>query len=116
MFFKNEMLRGAGENVEMTEEQVKEYLECKKSIFHFAKYFTIIGPAGEEKMKLRDYQEKIVPRFLYELKTEFSDIYNRFINEYPEYEKIEPNFIGRHAYIYSLRDGVWKTLWTYVGQ
>lgn len=55
---------------------------------------------------IKDYQEKIVPRFLHELKTEFSDIYNRFINEYPEYEKIEPNFIGRRAYIYSLRDGV----------
>lgn len=60
MFFKNEMLRGAGETVPMTEEQIKEYLECKRNIFHFAKYFTIIGPAGEEKMKLRDYQEKIV--------------------------------------------------------
>lgn len=60
MFFNNEKLRGAGETVEMTEEEIKEYLKCKQSIFHFAKYFTIIGPAGEEKMKLRDYQEKIV--------------------------------------------------------
>ena len=54
---------------------------------------------------IRDYQEKIIPRFLYELKIGFFDIYNRFINEYPEYKKIEPNFIGRRAYIYSLRDG-----------
>lgn len=60
MFFKNEMLRGAGETVQMTEEEIKEYIKCKKSIFHFAKYFTIIGPAGEEKMHLRPYQEKIV--------------------------------------------------------
>ena len=60
MFFKNEMLRGAGETVPMTEEDIKEYIKCKKSIFHFAKYFTIIGPAGEEKMHLRPYQEKIV--------------------------------------------------------
>jgi phage terminase large subunit-like protein len=60
MFFKNEMLRGAGETVPMTEEEIKEYIRCKKSIFHFAKYFTIIGPAGEEKMHLRPYQEKIV--------------------------------------------------------
>lgn len=60
MFFNNEKLRGAGETVEMTEEEIKEYIKCKNSIFHFAKYFTIIGPAGEEKMKLRDYQEKIV--------------------------------------------------------
>lgn len=60
MFFNNEKLRGAGETVQMTEEEIKEYIKCKNSIFHFAKYFTIIGPAGEEKMKLRDYQEKIV--------------------------------------------------------
>lgn len=60
MFFNNEKLRGAGETVPMTEEEIKEYIKCKNSIFHFAKYFTIIGPAGEEKMKLRDYQEKIV--------------------------------------------------------
>ena len=60
MFFNNEKLRGAGETVPMTEEEIKEYIKCRNSIFHFAKYFTIIGPAGEEKMKLRDYQEKIV--------------------------------------------------------
>lgn len=54
---------------------------------------------------IEDYQKKIIPRFLYELKAEFSDIYNIFVNEYPEYKKIEPNFIGRQAYIYSLRDG-----------
>jgi hypothetical protein len=60
MFFNNEKLRGAGETVQMTEEEIKEYIKCRNSIFHFAKYFTIIGPAGEEKMKLRDYQEKIV--------------------------------------------------------
>ena len=60
MFFNNEKLRGAGETVPMSEEEIKEYIKCKQSIFYFAKYFTIIGPAGEEKMKLRDYQEKIV--------------------------------------------------------
>ena len=60
MFFNNEKLRGAGETVPMSEEEIKEYLKCKQNIFHFSKYFTIIGPAGEEKMKLRDYQEKIV--------------------------------------------------------
>lgn len=60
MFMKNENLRGAGEAVEMTEEDIKEYVKCKKSVFYFAKYFTIIGPDGEEKMKLRNYQEKIV--------------------------------------------------------
>lgn len=55
---------------------------------------------------IRDYQEKIVPRFLYELKTEFTDIYNSFITQYPEYREKQLNFVGRKAYIYSLRDGV----------
>lgn len=60
MFLRNELLRGSGEIVEMTEEDIKEYIKCKKSVFHFARYFTIIGPAGEEKMHLRPYQEKIL--------------------------------------------------------
>lgn len=54
---------------------------------------------------IKDYQEKAVPRFLYELKTEFSDIYNRFINEYPEYKDKEMNFVGRYAYINTLKNG-----------
>lgn len=55
---------------------------------------------------IKDYQEKIVPRFLYELKTKFTDIYNRFIRQYPEYKEKQLNFIGRKAFIYSLRDGI----------
>lgn len=60
MFFKNEKLRGAGEQVAMTPEEKIEYKKCKNDVFYFAKYFTIIGPEGEEKMKLRPYQEKIM--------------------------------------------------------
>ena len=60
MFFKNDQLRGAGEVIPMTPEQIEEYLKCKADVFYFAKYFTIIGPRGEEKMKLRPYQEKIM--------------------------------------------------------
>lgn len=49
------------------------------------------------------YYKEIIPRFLYELKTDYKNIYDRFINEYPEYDK-EPDFVGRKAYIYSLKD------------
>lgn len=59
-----------------------------------------------ENSVIKSYVEKDVPRFLYELKTQFNDIYTRFITEYPEYENREMNFIGRTAYIYSLRDGL----------
>lgn len=60
MFFKNDQLRGAGEVIPMTPEQMQEYIKCQQDVFYFAKYFTIIGPAGEEKMTLRPYQEKIM--------------------------------------------------------
>lgn len=53
---------------------------------------------------IKRYYEEIVPRFLYELKTDFKDIYTRFINEYPEYDK-EPDFVGRKAYIGTLNNG-----------
>ena len=35
----------------MTEDEMREYLKCQQDVFYFAKYFTIIGPSGEEKMK-----------------------------------------------------------------
>ena len=54
---------------------------------------------------IKDYTEKDVPRFLYELKTEFKEVYERFVKEYTEYKNKEMNFVGRKAYIYSLRDG-----------
>jgi hypothetical protein len=58
-----------------------------------------------ENSEIKSYQEKIVPRFLYELKTEFKEIYDKFIKEYPEYENRKINFIGREAYINTLKNG-----------
>lgn len=63
MFFNNEMLRGYKEVVPMTEYEQEEYAKCAADIFYFAKYFAIIGPEGEEFIKLRPYQEKIVQTF-----------------------------------------------------
>jgi len=57
-------------------------------------------------LKIKKYQEKIVPTFLYELKNKFNNIYERFVEEYPECLKIEMNFKGKEAYIYSLREGI----------
>lgn len=54
--------------------------------------------------EIKSYQEKIVPRFLYELKTEFKEIYDSFIKEYPEYENKKINFVGRKAYINTLKN------------
>lgn len=60
MFKRSENLRGAGERITMTPEQLQEYLKCKQSIFHFANYFTIIAEDGEHPIKLREYQERLV--------------------------------------------------------
>lgn len=58
-----------------------------------------------DKKEIKEYQEKIVPRFLYEIKTEFKEIYDSFIKEYPEYKKKQINFVGRKAYINTLKNG-----------
>lgn len=58
-----------------------------------------------ESAEIKSYQGKIVPRFLYELKTEFKEIYDNFIKQYPEYENKRINFVGREAYINTLKNG-----------
>lgn len=58
-----------------------------------------------DRKEIEAYQEKIVPRFLYELKTEFKELYDSFIKEYPEYENKKINFVGRKAYINTLKNG-----------
>ena len=51
---------------------------------------------------IKDYKEKIVPNILQDLKKVASDIYTRFVDEYPEYIFV-PNYIGQTAYISSLK-------------
>ena len=58
-----------------------------------------------DNVEIKSYQEKIVPRFLYELKTEFVERYEMFVKQYPEYKKKEINFVGRYAYIKTLENG-----------
>ena len=58
-----------------------------------------------DRQEIKSYQEKIVPRFLYELKTEFKERYDNFIKEYTEYENKKINFVGRKAYINTLKNG-----------
>lgn len=58
-----------------------------------------------DRKEIEAYQERIVPRFLYELKTEFKEVYDNFIEQYPEYENKKINFVGREAYISTLKNG-----------
>ena len=54
---------------------------------------------------IRAYYEEYIPKFLDDLKRNYKDIWDRFISVYPEYDK-EINYVGRRAYINSLRDGL----------
>lgn len=60
MFKKDPGLRGIGEQIEMSAEQLKEYMLCSTDIFHFAKYFNIVAADGMHPIKLREYQERLV--------------------------------------------------------
>lgn len=46
---------------------------------------------------IEDYQEKIVPMVLYQLSALLPEEYKAFIKKYPDYKKIQPNWIGRWA-------------------
>lgn len=82
------------------------YIQLEKFTNNVIKRICDIRPRTIfDNVPIKRYYEEIIPRFLYELKINFNDIYTRFINEYPEYEK-EFNFVGRKAYIYSLKDEV----------
>lgn len=59
MWMKTAELRGHLEEIEITKEQMDEYVKCAKDIFHFAKYFYILSDEGECPIKLREYQERI---------------------------------------------------------
>ena len=67
MFNKSAELRGHGETIEMTKEQMDEYIKCSKDIFYFCKYFYIIqDKKGAAPIELREYQERIVKMFIAE--------------------------------------------------
>lgn len=51
---------------------------------------------------IEDYQKKVVPDILQDLKKAAPNIYNDFIAKHPEYN-IAPNYIGKKAYVNSLK-------------
>ncbi len=60
MFQKNEDLRGHLQVVEMSKEEMDEYVKCSRDIFYFSKYFYILSDEGEAPIHLREYQERII--------------------------------------------------------
>ena len=51
---------------------------------------------------IEDYQKKVVPEVLHDLKKAAPNIYNDFIVKHPEYN-FAPNYIGKNAYVNSLK-------------
>lgn len=60
MWMKTAELRGHNEEIEVTKEEMDEYIKCSQDIFHFTKYFYILTDDGEQPIQLREYQERIV--------------------------------------------------------
>lgn len=64
---KNENLRGAGDEIQYTHEQIKEYARCRQDIFYFAeKYFKARNATSGtiDNIKLYQYQKKILQIFI----------------------------------------------------
>ena len=53
-------LRGHNEVIEMTPDEMQEYIKCATDIFHFSKYFYILTGEGERPIELREYQVRLV--------------------------------------------------------
>ena len=65
MYNGNPKLRGFGQQVATTPEQINEYIRCKEDILYFAEnYFYIIEARGKMKIELRDYQRKMLKAFM----------------------------------------------------
>ena len=61
MYMGNPLLRGAGEKVAMTEEQIEQYIKCKTDIIYFAENFFYVQSKGNRHtVKLYDYQKKVL--------------------------------------------------------
>lgn len=55
--------------------------------------------------EIKSYQKEVVPEFISQLKMYMTDIYNNFISEYPEYKIEDVNYVGKKAYLSTLKPG-----------
>ena len=60
MWQKTAELRGHNEVIEMSQDEMQEYIKCATDIFHFSKYFYILTGEGERPIELREYQVRLV--------------------------------------------------------
>ena len=66
MHGSNPSLRGAGEKVKISHEQLNEIIKCKEDIIYFAEnYFKIVTlDEGEQLIKLHEYQKRMLKAFV----------------------------------------------------
>ncbi len=84
------------------------YMDCSDFTYDFLKRLCEFVPYSLSGMPIKNYQEKILPFMLKEIKKLMPEFYNSFINLYPQFEK-EPNYIGRMAFLSTLsRDCEYK--------
>lgn len=59
MFHGIDTLRGHNQQIELTKEELEEYVRCSQSCMYFSKYFYILqDKVGMAPMELREYQKK----------------------------------------------------------
>ena len=51
------------------------------------------------------YKKEVVPFLLWEMSNAAPDLYKSFIDKFPKYKEVSPNFRGRRAYIATLKGG-----------
>lgn len=54
--------------------------------------------------EIKQYKNKVVPEIIDELRKKFKFIYTKLITKHPELD-VAPNYVGRYAYIKTMRDG-----------
>lgn len=60
---------------------------------------------GSNAKSTKQYQQEVVPDLLTQIHDRLPDLYESLITEYPEYKQGEHNYIGRAAYISSMKEG-----------
>jgi hypothetical protein len=119
--FYTDKLAKVGEYIYLPYPHLKNYVNSlnglinehflKEADFTSQKILEIINFRPQALMggEIRDFQIKEVPKFIQHLKEELPEKYNEFVKTYPEktkqYSEIASNYIGRKAYIKTLKIG-----------
>lgn len=74
------------------------YMPIESFTYEFLDRLCSYKPTSMSGGKITDYETKVVPFMLKQLKGILPDFYNEFIEQYPQYN-VKPNYIGKRAYL-----------------